>query len=309
MILGRRGLLAAALALAGCTPDPTILGAPAPVPVPPSPTQSPAARAAVAALAGLAWAIDAGRAPADAPEGYAGWADAAAAAVEAVTARLLAADPVAGGEPVFPAPTPAAPAASTAAEALAALAAASDAAVAALRTGALGALNQPLRLLYGSAACLARGLRAPGPAPVPGDAEPTHFQATTEQAALAVAVSHVWALLYGLGVGLGRLPASSEFEEYAVSRLASARELRNELRSRLSEPPLQPASFELPTPMESREEIREGWALLEAGLLSGLGRLAAAGGTDAAHHLDLLVAQGDAVTALGLPLPFWPGWA
>lgn len=305
MKLGRRGLLA--LAVAGCAPDPTIVGDPAPAP--PAPTQSPAARAGAEALAGLAAAVHAGRATADLGAGYPDWADAAEAAVAALLVRLRAVDPVAGGDAVFPGPPVAVNGYATAEDAAAGLAAAADRAAATLRAGALGALAQPLRLLYASAACAAHGLRAVGPAPTVGDAEPGHFQDTSEGAALTVALSHFWALIYGLGVGLGRLPSRDPLRAHGAARLARAREVRNELRAAFTTAPLQPAVFELPTRMLTVDEIRDGWGLLELSALEGLGRLVAAGGRAAPKRLDHMLAQAVAVTAVGRPLPHWPGWA
>lgn len=306
MTVPRRALLAA-LALAGCTPDPTVTGTPHSPAAPPAPVQNPTAAAATESLAALVGAIDAGR---GLDGGYRdSWADAADAAVGAIVERLLAEDPVTGGDAVFERPTATAPDPADADEAARALASAADDAVATLRAASLGALDQPLRLLYASAACAAHGLRTPGAKPVAGDAEPGHFQATTEPAAVAVALSHTWALIYGLGVGLGRLDLDDDLRALGAARLTEAKQVRNALREALTDPIEQPAAFKLPTPMGTPREIRDGWGDLELGLLDGLGRLVAAGGPDVASRLDLMVSQVDAVSTFARPLPWWPGWA
>lgn len=305
----RRRALLAALALAGCAPDPTVAGSPADAATSPAPTQSPASAAAATALAGLASTVEAGRAVEGQPEAYAAWADAALAALEAVMSRLAAEDPVAGGDAVFERPTVDVAVPEDPDAAAEALEVAADGALVALTAGALGALDQPSRLLYASAASTAQGLRAVGAPPVPGEAEPGHFQATTDQAAVTVALSRTWALIYGLGVGLGRLDGDDALHAHGEARLIEAKRLRNRLREQLSGPVSQPASFEMPTAMGTPAEIREGWGGLELGLLTGIGRLVAAGGPEAPARVELMLAQTDAVSALPWPLPHWPGWA
>ena len=308
MRCGRRAVLAALL-LTGCGLDPTISQPSLPAPGPdPSPTQSAEAAEAAEAVSGLVVAIGAGRSAADAPAGFPAWADAAEAALGAVLDRLRAADPVAGGEPVFELPpsSPATPAPAGLAESLAG---ASTAAQASLRRAALAAESQPLRLLYASAACTSRGLATVGAAPVEGGAEPRRFQGTTVAASLPIALSHSWALIYGLGVGIGRLDADDPLRDLGTARLATAKELRNELRDALpGAAPVQPATFDLPTAMTSAEEIRAGWGALELRLLEGLGRLVAAGGPERERWLDLMLEAVDSVGGMGSSLPHWPGW-
>lgn len=306
----RRAVLGA-LALTGCGLDPTVSAPSRPAPEPsPDPTQAPEIAESALAVAALAGVIEVGRTAPEAPAGYAAWADAADAALGGVAERLGAADPVAGGEPVFPAPQPSPSAtATTFGELSPAIASASAAAEAALRAAALAAGNQPLRLLLASAACTARSLAAVGPASVDDGASPRHFQGTTVAASLPIALSHVWALIYGLGVGLGRLDDDDPLAALGQARLATAKELRNVLRDALpGQPPTQPAAFGLPTPMSTADEIRAGWGVLELSVLEGLGRLVAAGGPDSARWLDLMVDQTDDVAAVGHPLTRWPGW-
>lgn len=300
-----------ALALTGCGLDPTVAGPTLPAPDPaPEPTQAAEVAQAAAAVSGLAVEIEAARSVADPPSGYSTWADAAAVALGGILDRLRAVDPVTGGEPAFLEQEPPPPAPGSFAEAGAAIAAASGAAEAALRAAALTAEGQPLRLLLASAACTARSLAAVATPSVEGGTSPRHFQGTTVAASIPIALSHVWALIYGLGVGLGRLDDDDELATLGAARLAAAKGLRNELRGALpGQPPTQPASFELPTPMTTREEIRAGWGELEVGVLEGLGRVVAAGGPDVERWLDLMIAQTDEVAAVGQPLTRWPGWA
>ena len=308
MRCGRRAVLAALL-VAGCGLDPTISQPSLPAPEPdPTPSQTAEAAEAAAAVAGLVAAIEAGRSAEGAPATYPAWADAAVTALGAVLDRLRAADPVAGGEPVFDLP-PHSPETPPPAGLEESLAAASTAAETSLRRAALAAQAQPLRLLYASAACTSRGLTTVGAAPVEGEAEPRHFQGTTVAASLPIALSHSWALIYGLGVGIGRLDGDDPLRDLGTARLATAKELRNELRNALpGVAPVQPATFELPTAMTTSEEIRAGWGALELGLLEGLGRLVAAGGPGRERWLELMVGAADSVGAMGRPLPHWPGW-
>lgn len=308
MTCGRRAVLAALL-LTGCGLDPTISQPSLPLPEPdPSPSQSAEAAEAAAAVAELMVAIEAGRSAEDAPASFPSWADAAQAALGAVLDRLRAVDPLPGGVAVFPMPAPSASPAAPAGLAES-LARASAAAEDSLRRAALAAQAQPLRLLYASAACTARGLATVGASPVEGGAEPRHFQGTTVAASLPIALSHSWALIYGLGVGIGRLDGDDPLRRLGTARLATAKGLRNELRDALpGAAPVQPATFDLPTAMTTSDEIREGWGALELGLLEGLGRLVAAGGPGLARWLDVMLGAVDSVGDMGWPLPHWPGW-
>lgn len=299
MRCGRRAVVVALL-LSGCGVDATVESPTRPVPDPgPTPSQAPETLAAAQAVARLLAAVDATPAP----------TEGAASALTALLDRLRAEDPVAGGEPVFASPSPP-PAPSAVAAAGETVAAAAQEAEDALRAAALAADRQPLRLLFASGACTARAHRSDGPASVQSDAAPRHFQGTTVAASLPIALSHAWALVYGLGVGLGRLDGADPLRALGAARLAAAKEVRNELRDAVpGVPPVQPASFELPTGMATSAEIRAGWGALELGLLEGLGRLVAAGGPGVPRWLDLMVAQVDAARAVGTPLPSWPGWA
>ena len=129
-------------------------------------------------------------------------------------------------------------------------------------------------------------------------------RAKLPQARLVFIAPPNWDELVARLVGRG-----TETAEQRQRRLATAKELRNELRNALpGVAPVQPATFELPTAMTTSEEIRAGWGALELGLLEGLGRLVAAGGPGRERWLELMVGAADSVGAMGRPLPHWPGW-
>ncbi|WP_185975674.1 DUF4439 domain-containing protein [Tessaracoccus rhinocerotis] len=303
----RRGLLALAAGLpaavlAACSPSPIVTGGPsAPFsPTPTGPVQSPgAARAAdwttrLRALVGTAPAQDAD------------WAAAVTAQADAHLVRLDAADPlVPDAEPVFtPSPAPA-PTTAPFEDALAALLAEGADLFGELVTDAQ---SQPERLLHASLAAAAAGLRNRALAPVPGEGTPIRFPETSLDGSLLVALSHVWALLHGLEVGLGRLP-EGDVHDAARRRLAEAREQRNHLRAAVDgDSPEQEVAYEMPNPMTTPEEITDALAVLEQGLLDALARLVATG-TEGTDWLQEMLQQVPQVQAWGGRLPHWPGWA
>ncbi|GAB3822417.1 hypothetical protein GCM10028820_32950 [Tessaracoccus terricola] len=307
MLSTRRGVLALfgalpGVALAGCAPSPVVTGGPsAPFsPTPTDPVQAPgAARAA-------AWTTEVLALLATAPEAEAEWAAAATVQAQVHLARLDSADPlVPEAEPVFT--TPPAPDAAPADF---------DAALEALLgdgvelfTGLVGAAGtQPERLLHASLAAAAAGLRNRSLPPVPGEGEPIRFPETTFEGSLLVALSHVWALLHGLEVGLGRL-SDGDTRDAAATRLASARQLRNDLRAAVEgESPEQEVAYELPNAMATAEEVRAGLALLEEGVLDALARLVASG-PEGDRWVAPMLRQVPRVQSWGGPLPHWPGWA
>ncbi len=314
MLISRRVVLTAAgvVAVAGCTSSPVVNGDPAiapstpTTPDPPAPVQAPevaAAQAAVAALgAELRRAVGL-----DAWEKKE-WALAAADQCDAHLALLSLPDPLSAGEQEpFETPVPS-PGTGDDADAVGAeLKARAKTAAAALEAAAAAASSPDLRLTWASAATAASALTGKRVAPVPGDATPGRFSAPTREAALGVAISHTWALIYGLGVGLGRLPSKDPLHEWGLARLNAAKELRNELRAALgADTPAQSAAFELPTAMDSAKTIKAGWAALEQNLLEGYATAVA--GDDAPRWRALMRAQAKPVAELGAPLPFWPGW-
>lgn len=284
-------LAALALGLAGCGTSPRIDGPAALAPSPAPTTQSAQQSAAVAALTTLKAAVTAAQANQK-------WTDAATAQLTALLARLNTPDPLsAGTQDGFKQPEPAS----------GSLPEAADAASQALEKAARETDDGDLRLVYSSAATAAIGLRTVATAPADSGASPTHLQHVELASSLLVALGHAWALVYGLGVALGRLDSKDATHEYAAQRLAKARELRNELRDAIDgEPPVQPASFTLPTAMNTVGTIRAGLAQLELNLLDGYGRLVAA---DADKRWRARMReQVSPVQAVGGALPYWPGW-
>ena len=124
---------------------------------------------------------------------------------------------------------------------------------------------------------------------------------------LPVLLGHVWALIYGLGVGLGKLPKDDPLHAVGAARLTQARELRNQLRAELgAATPEQPAAFDLPTAMDSPASIREAWGLLEVHVLNSYARLVAAD-SDPRWRIAMRN-QVQPVQATGTALTWWPGW-
>lgn len=294
MRITRRGLLGvAAITLTGCTGSPTIQ--PPFVVPPPSPEQEPWAVATTATVTGLR-GLFAIAAPSK-------WSDGALALLDDHLLRLTALDPFADEpEPHFDAPVVEGPDAALDDEAL-------DAAVEQARQElseqVATAPGQPERLLVASASCAVASLAVHKLPPKPGGA-PRRFADATLEGSLPVALSHIWALIQGLELGLGRLPRDHKLREYADARLPQIREARNRLRDLIDgEPPLQPASLTMPNAMSDASEIKAGWAALELGVLDGYARLTAVDAT----WLTEMQAQVPRVQSLGGRLPHWPGWA
>ncbi len=319
MPLTRRRLLgltacAPLLSLVACAPDPVVSGGPtAPFsPTPTAPVQSQAAAqsaawiAADVALLGMAeahreaWAV---------PAGTLAWAAGTITCGKAQLDRLLAADPLVGGEE--PAFTAATPSVDTPAD-LQAFESAFDAragdGVALFASLAGAADTQPDRLLYASLAISAQGARSRAVPPVRTDAAPVRFADSTPDASLAVALTHVWALLQGLELAAGRLPDGAESDR-VKSRMPGARDLRDRLRDAFTgEVPGQAAYYEMPNAMATAEEVTAGMARLETNLLDALARVVSSQGDVTVWWADMLAQVGQ-VQSWGGALPFWPGWA
>ncbi|HMR49283.1 MAG TPA: hypothetical protein PKE40_08550 [Arachnia sp.] len=293
MRITRRSLLAGvALGATGCAGSPTIQ-APTVSPTPdPVPVQEPWAVEATATAAALRSQVAA--APPSA------WVVAALGLCDEQLALFAALDPFAEApEPGFDVPPP------PTGEAGTALPAAIEEARQRFAAQVAGAPGQPERLLLASASCAVAALADQTTLPEPGGM-PRRFAEATLDDSLPVALSHVWALLQGLEIGLGRLPRKDPLRDHAAARLPEARTERNRLRDLIQgEAPRQPASLQMPTPMTTPDEIRAGWAALELGLLDGYGRLTA---VDAAW-LPSMQGQVPRIQALGGRLPHWPGWA
>lgn len=304
----RRALLGLAAALPGtllaaCSPSPVITGGPsAPFsPIPTEPVQSEAAAEAARWVQGLADLVR------GAPAADADWASAVLAQCEEHLSRLNTVDPLVDGlEPVF-APTPPPPALE--ADFGAALANLADGGTALFGRLVETAETQPERLLHASLMASAAGLTGPRALPpVAGGAGPIRFPDTTPGRSVQVALSHVFALIHGLEVGLGRL-AAGDARDRAGRRLGDARRLRNGLRAAaVDAPPEQEVAYELPNPMTTQEEIGAALATLELRVLDGLARLVASG-DDGDPWRAAVVQQVAQVHAWGGRLPHWPGWA
>jgi len=262
----------------------------------PKPTQDPGVSMLSSAVTELSGAVSRQSDP---------WRAAALAQTSAWQGRLLATDPLVGGEPVFPEASPS-PSASQSSDPGAGLTAATqlvmDAAAKALRE----ARDQPMRLLLLSVLLAAKGLTNPAALPGEATSEPYQYQDITDKIALGTALTHVWALLQALEKGLGVIPQKDPQHAVLLARHTELKDLRDRLIAALgTDRPRQDGHYELPaiTDAASLQAAQPG---LELKLLDGLaGAVSAAGEKD---WLDEALAQVPRVQALGGRLPAWPGW-
>lgn len=312
----RRNLLQLPLlvALVGCTPDPTVHGTPGDAPEPVAPTRSPEASAVatwVAELSALVEVVSGSAGDWGADDVQVAWLAALSSQSAAHLSRVEAQNPVVGGPAVFPtsATTVAAEAApSTPDEAVAAIAAKVGDGASVLQAAVAADADGASRLFHASIATAAAGGLDTARPPAEGGAEPAPFPDRALPATLALALSHVWALLRGLELGLGRLDRSDELQEAGRQRLDSARDIRNALLAALSGEPPEVEEWSLPNAMGTPGEILAAWAVLEASLLDALGVLVAADGEDPQQWLDAMLGQVPWVHRWGGRLPHWPGW-
>ena len=286
MAVPRRALLGATLlALAGCASDPRVRVAPGATPRVHR-AGPPAQLAPLTDLAGRLAGVREHVAAATADA----WRTAALAQLDDQLARLDSANPFATPDPVFEPRVVTSPA----------LAAAVAAVVTHVEEAA-GELDDPgLRLLVLACGASTKGLANRGAVPAEGG-EPGPVDALS--GGRLAALGHVWALLHGMQVGLGRLGRDDPLRTAIAERVPAAKELRDALRAGVTAPS-QPASFQLPTPMRTQAEIRSGWATLESNLLEGLVLLAAEDPTQQ-HWQEQVGAVHDA----GGRVQRWPGWA
>ncbi|MFV0429867.1 MAG: hypothetical protein ACK5KO_10645 [Arachnia sp.] len=314
MRLSRRHLVALAPGLlAACAPDPTVDGSPRDPFVAPTPDQSTLTRqaaTAVATLDALAVEIASGAASwAEDPAPWVDWAAAVRAQCQAHLSRLLALDPLAGGDPVYeavPDPVPAPPDTDRAAAAIAEVtAAARDQVV----DAAAKESSQPLRLALASIATAIAAAAARSLPPVESPAVPVPFATAQRETSLVIALSRVWALIQGVERGLG-VVNDDALADAGRRRLVSAKQLRNALRAEIDGPaPRQDVAYEMPNAMSSDQEIRAAWAQLELGVLEGWARLVAADDQAPAPRIAGMIGAVAQVQAFGGRLPWWPGWA
>lgn len=298
--------------LASCAPDPTIVGGPDSLwsPEPTEPAQSDAARTAGKALAELIGGVAFTRAAAPTwePVGDVGqWADPVLRMCRSQLDRLLSEDVFSEPDPIFDAPDTAEPdLGSSESEADAWLNAAVARQVETFRDLALAAPTQADALLHTSLALSSIGILNKNTHATAGSAVPIRFPEVSARSSHEVALTHCWALLRGLEVGLGRLEGSDPLANLGTARVASARFLRNHLRDELDQVPEQDLNYELPTPMSNVGEIRQGWGVLEEHLLDALARLFVT--SRDVEWFELALEQVRYVHAAGRQLNYWPGW-
>lgn len=169
--------------------------------------------------------------------------------------------------------------------------------------------EQPMRLLYASILATGVAVSNPGARPIDQAAEPGYFQDITAQSSIQVALSHVWALIYGLEVGLGRLSSDSDLADPAQQRLNTAKQLRNEYLAQLSEPAKQEPAYELPTAMSDESQIAEGWRVLEGQLAEAQVRLAATDSELLDQRVTEMTSGINQARTRGYQFGYWPGWA
>lgn len=285
MKLSRRSVLLATLALAGCAGSPVI------APLPTSQEKQPASieerpehqklLKAAEALSGLQSDIAASE------EGP--WRTAALSWCDEKLARLNSPDP-------FAEPLPEAkPTNRPAGELSSGLVECFDSLLALAKDTQLVSL----RLLLLSCAVGVQGLANPAVLPALGGS-PRRIDSLSDQQ--NVALSHTWALIYGLEKGLGILPKNDQLVEALTARLDEARSLRETLRQSVTLP-TQPASLALPE-MANPEQIRAAWSILETNLLNSLTLLAAQRpGSDSAALSNSVQRLQEA----GGQIPSWPG--
>lgn len=280
----RSVLVGAALCLAACAPEPTIQepdDAPSRAQAAEAPEQPESLALVAARLAGVREHV--AKAPEDA------WRAAALAQCDDQLARVNSVNPFASPDPVF--------------EAQPESAANLDAAIAAVVDACSAAAHREeapsTRLLLISIATATRGLAKRNLLPGEG-AEPSPVETLSDQQ--YAALTHVWALMYGLEACLGRARDDKALREELTTRLASAQSLRDELRRGLTTPS-QPPAFHLPGPINTAAEIRSVWRTLEVRLLEALVLLTAERPDE-----DHWAAQVQRTQAVGGRIPRWPGW-
>ena len=139
--------------------------------------------------------------------------------------------------------------------------------------------------------------------------EPTRYPAVAADAALGVALSHVWTLLQAIEKGLGVIPAKDPEHEALLARHTGLKGLRDRLIAALgANRPRQDGHYDVPAVTDTAS-VRAARAELELRLLDGLaGVVAATGTTGEEDWLADATAQVAQVQGQGGRLPRWPGW-
>ena len=294
MPLTRRHLFAGlgALVFTSCAPEPVVDN---PI-ASPKPSQDPGVSALSAAVTELSGAVSRQSDP---------WRAAALAQTSAWQGRLLATDPLVGGEPVFPEASPS-PSVSQSSDPGVGLAAATQLVMDAATKALEEAQHQPMRLLHLSVLLAAKGLTNPDALPGEVTNEPYQYQDVADKTALGTALTHVWALLQALEKGLGLTPPKDPQHAVLLARHTELKDLRDRLIAVLgTDRPRQDGHYELPS-ITDAASLQAAQTVLELKLLDGLaGAVAAAGEKD---WLNEALAQVPRVQALGGKLPAWPGW-
>ncbi|MGV8847544.1 hypothetical protein [Tessaracoccus sp.] len=313
----RRSLLQlpvlAAVAVTGCTPDPTIQGSPGSAAEPIPPTRRPE-NAAVATW--VAEFVDLLATLAEQPTSWGAqdvhiaWLGALRTQSEAHLSRIVAEDPVTGGPTAFPASSvsPDIPPPATPDDVLATVTAKVAEGAPVLAAAVASASSGPERLFHASIATASAASLTPVLPPIDGGAEPASFEDPAMPAALQVALSHAWALIRGLELGLGRLAGDHPLRTLGARRLDGVKELRNRILAALPGEPPDVRTWALPDAMLMPEEISAAWAVLESNMCDAIGVIVAADSSDSTTWLEAMLAQVPWVHQWGGRLPHWPGW-
>ncbi len=305
--------LLAAVAVAGCAPDPTIQGSPGNAAEPVPPTRRPE-NAAVATWVGEFAELLAvlAKQPTSwgAQEAQIVWLGALQAQSSAHLSRMVAEDPVLGGPTAFPVSStpPEMPPPATPDEVLATVTAKVAEGAPILAAAVASASSGPERLFHASIATAAAASLTPVLPPVDGGADPAFFEDPAMPAALQVSLSHAWALIRGLELGLGRLAGDHPLHELGAARLIGVKEVRNRLLAALTGEPPEVRTWALPGAMLTPEEISAAWAVLEADMCDAFGVIVAADSSGSTTWLEAMLAQVPWVHQWGGRLPHWPGW-
>jgi hypothetical protein len=172
-----------------------------------------------------------------------------------------------------------------------------------------GTEDQPMRLFHLSILLGVTGLADLNSLPAETTDEPTRYPAVAADAALGVALSHVWALLQAIEKGLGVIPAKDPEHEALLARHTGLKGLRDRLIAALgANRPRQDGHYDVPAVTDTAS-VRAARAELELRLLDGLaGVVAATGTTGEEDWLADATAQVVQVQGQGGRLPRWPGW-